>query len=56
MLSIYIFGVKTNPAKLAWNFEVTFDKNSPSAHIYQQSAAHAFTISRIGGVFAVTLI
>ena len=29
---------------------------SPSAHTYHQSVAHAFTICRICGVFAVTLI
>ena len=29
----------------ARNLEVKFDKNSPSAHIYQQSAAHAFITS-----------
>ena len=29
---------------------------SPSVHIYQQSAAHAFTISKLCGVFAITLI
>ena len=51
-----IFGVKTNPAKSAWNLGVIFAKNSPLAHIYQESVAHAFTICAIYGAFAVTSI
>ena len=50
------FGVKTNPAESARNLGEIFDHISPSAHIYQQSAAHACTMSGICGVFTITLI
>ena len=57
MFPIELFGVKTNPAKSTWNREVIFEKkNSPSTHMYPQCPAHAFTICRICGVFAITLI
>ena len=56
MFPIELFSVKTNPAKSARNLGVIFDKISSSAHIYQQSVAHAFTTCMIFGVFDVTLI
>ena len=56
MFPIELFGIKTNPAKSAWNLGVIVEKISPFAHIYQQSVAHAFAICGICSVFAVTLI
>ena len=48
MFATELFGVETNPAK-SQNLGVLFDKISPSAHMYQPSAADAFTKSRICG-------
>ena len=56
MFPIKLFGAKTNPAKSFRNLEAIIYKISPSTHLYQESAAHAFTVSWINGVFAVTLM
>ena len=57
MFHIELYGAKNNPAKSAQNLGVIFDeKVSLSAHIYQQSAAHAFTKCGICGVFSVIMI
>ena len=56
MFPIEILGVKPNPTNLLRILEYFFTKFSPSAHLYQQSAADAFTTSRICGVFAISLI
>ena len=56
MFPIELLGVKTKPAKSAHNLGVIYDKISPSAHLFLQSAAHAFTICGICGVFVITLI
>ena len=47
---------KLTQQNLLWILELNSTKISSSAHIYQQCAAHAYTISGICGIFAVTLI
>ena len=54
--SLYGFGVKTNPAKSARNLGDYLTKLSPSAHIYQQCVAYAFTLCAVCGIFAIILI
>ena len=50
-----LFDVKTNLAKPDQNLRVIFNKIFHE-HTYQQSAIHAFTLSRFCGLLAVTLI
>ena len=56
MFPIELLGVKTNPAKSARNLGVIFDKMFTFRSHISAVCAHAFTICRICGVFAVTLI
>ena len=56
IFSIELLGVETNLPISARNVGIILTKNFPSAHTYLQSASHAFTISRICGVFTVTLM
>ena len=56
MFPIELLGVKTNPAKYAWNLGVMYDKNFTFHSHNQQPEAHAFTICGICGVFTITLI
>ena len=57
MFPVQLFGVKTCPGKFPWNLRVIFDKNITfHSHISCLYVARAFTISRICGIFAITLI
>ena len=56
MFSIELFSVKSNPQNLLGISEYYLTTISPSPHIYQQCAAHAFTICGIYIIFTVTLI
>ena len=47
MSPVELLGIKTYPEKSACNVRIIFDKASTSAHLYLQSAVHAFTTSRI---------
>ena len=56
MFSIELFSVKSNPAKTARNLRVIFDTNFTFHSQISAVCSHAFTMCRIYGVFAVTLI